>query len=64
MIMMGWQLDRDLLPATNFALFRPQVDLALNKKLIRPYLKLNTFELKYTSVYHFLNLEYNQRLVH
>ena len=30
-----------------------QVDPALNKKSIRPHLKLNTFELKYTSVYHF-----------
>ena len=41
-----------------FMSFRPQVvpaqvDPALNQKSIRPHLKLNTFELKYTSVYHF-----------
>ena len=36
-----------------FRSFRPQVDPALNYTSIRPHLKLNIFELKYTSVYHF-----------
>ena len=44
--------------AEGFRSFRPQVDSAqvdpaLNYKSIWPHLKLNTFELKYTSVYHF-----------